>query len=105
MQKNPGFVKSIQKTHFKIALFCDHFLKELREENDNANSSMSESSTNQTQLVETIISNIFVSMKFGSPTARDRVPRLLELMEQFPKLHSFFAAKAKEGENMTFLTL
>lgn len=84
---------TVAKAHVKLALLTDSLLR-LQEARKRLVSP---------QLVETVMSNVFEGMQRLSPAARDRFPRLLELVAQFPDTQARFTRMAKAVPSWMFI--
>eukprot|EP01129_Flabellula_baltica_P008061 TRINITY_DN3175_c0_g1_i1.p1 TRINITY_DN3175_c0_g1~~TRINITY_DN3175_c0_g1_i1.p1 ORF type:complete len:1540 (+),score=329.42 TRINITY_DN3175_c0_g1_i1:246-4622(+) len=69
--------------HYKLALYCDELLKEDKIKED------------PTRMSKKIIELISESMRRGSLEARQRFPRLLQLLIQYPKNSAYFRKQVK----------
>ena len=85
---------SIAKAHVKLALLSDALLRQQE---------VRSKRTVSPALVEAVISNVFEGMQRLSPAARDRFPRLLELIAQYPDTALRFTRMAKSVPSWMFI--
>jgi len=86
----------IAKSKVSFALFCDTMLQKSQSSSDKVKK-IGE------KYAMIVVSNILESMKLGSSTARDRFPRLLQLLEDFPSTSLTFEEGVKEIPSWMFI--
>ncbi|KAG2383045.1 hypothetical protein C9374_005012 [Naegleria lovaniensis] len=85
------------KIYLKFALFCDNLLKQRLNQTDDdediilTRDQQHSSLPSNDQLANYIVENLMNSMKYFNKEARDRFPRLLELLEKYPTTRSVFS--------------
>lgn len=84
---------AVAKAHVKLALISDALLRQQE----------SQKRMVSPALVEAVVSNVFEGMQRLSPTARDRFPRLLELVAAYPDTQARFARMAKSVPSWMFI--
>ncbi|EFC47806.1 DNA dependent protein kinase catalytic subunit [Naegleria gruberi] len=94
------------KIYLKFAIFCDEILKERlgQKYTDDEDLVITREGSSKLPsndiLAEHIVENMLNSMKYYNKEARDRFPRLLELIEKFPSTRKIFAKFAPTSTSL-----
>lgn len=83
----------------QFALYCDSLLKE----SEDGKLVASHSQLPTKEFPQIVIQKMLAAMALGSSTARDRFPRLLELLASYPHIHDLFSQEAGRVPSWMFL--
>ncbi|KAL9649605.1 hypothetical protein ABK040_003282 [Willaertia magna] len=91
LENNQISTHQSSKIYLKFALFCDDLLKNQTSTNDDDDEiKQDEKLPSREQLACNIVDNMLNAMKYHCKEARDRFPRLLELLEKYPTSRKIF---------------
>lgn len=95
--RSKPLVERASRGFFRLSAFCDHLLRQ-KPSGDDGNTTAANS-----ELAELITRNLFRAMHLGSSHARERFPRLLELIEKFPSTRGQFSELSPSIPTWMFL--
>lgn len=96
-------ISYVSKSYMEFALFCDFMLQKLVQSTSSSSSQNENLQISGDKYAHIVVENILKAMTLGSTKARDRFPRLLDLLGSFDSIHSIFNEYIKEIPSWMFI--